>query len=77
MIAVKTDDKRSIVVGRNGTHRLAEVRLWQGADGMLFIDGIGRRGHTLHAGFYIDPVAAIELLEKLKTGTVGGQPEYW
>ena len=76
MIKVKTNDKRSLVVGRNGTHRLSEVQLWHGSDGMLYIDGIGRAGKTLNAGFYIDPEAALVLLEKIRSCEVGGQSEY-
>lgn len=62
----KTDDEHSIVTGRNGIHRLAAINLWFGSRGELFIDGIGRSGKTLNAGFMIDANAAKELITKIK-----------
>jgi len=65
-ICQNTDKNRSLVVGRNGTHQLCQVRIWTGTNGTLFIDGIGRRGTVLNAGFIIDVDARIKLLTKLK-----------
>lgn len=58
---IKTDPNQSLVVGRNGTHKLAAIEIWQGSNGKLFIDGIGVSGKTLNAGFVIDKDAAKKL----------------
>lgn len=62
----KTNDEQSIVTGCNGTHRLAAIKLWIGSRGELFIDGIGRSGKTLNAGFMIDAEATKPLLMQIK-----------
>ena len=58
----------SLVTGRNGTMKLAGIRIWQGTKGTLFIDAISRKGHVLNAGFMIDAKSAEKLLAQLKRG---------
>ena len=62
MIRIKTNERESLVVTRSGDRMLSAIELWRGVNGKLFIDGIGRSGRTLRAGFVIDKDSAAELL---------------
>lgn len=64
-ITVRTNTSESLVTGRNGVFPIIEVRIWEGDNGKLFIDGIGRSGKVLNAGFVIDAEAAKKLLAKV------------
>ena len=68
VIEIQTDSGigGSFVTGRNGTHNLAAIRIeWYPAGGMV-IDGIGRSGKILNAGFYLTTHDADNLLRGLK-----------
>ncbi len=62
---VETDSKQSLVVGRNGTHKLAAIEIWEGSNGVLFIDGFGVSGKCLNAGFVIDKESAKKIYKAL------------
>lgn len=64
-VQVQTNPEESLVTGRNGTHKLARIDVWKGHAGKLFIEGIGRRGKVLNAGFLIDAPAAKELVAEI------------
>ena len=63
-ITQDTNITESLVTGRNGHHKLKAIRIWSGA-GKVYIDGIGKTGTTLNAGFIIDQVSYAKLLEGL------------
>jgi len=65
-IRQETNDTQSLIVGRNGTHRMKAVEIWWGSTGTLFIDGIGRSGKILNAGLIIDTESAEKLLAQLR-----------
>ena len=65
-VTIETNPDESLVTGRNGTHKLAAIDIWWDGRGMLFIDGIGRSGKILNAGFIVDSAAAKKLLTELK-----------
>ena len=73
-IRQETNDKESLIVGRNGTHRMKAVEIWWGSSGTLFIDGIGRRNTILNAGLIIDKPAAVQLIKQLR-GFLEHDPE--
>ena len=62
---VETDSNQSLVVGRNGTHKLAAIEIWEGSNGTLFIDGFGVSGRCLNAGFVIDKNSARKIYKAL------------
>lgn len=62
---VETNPKQSLVVGRNGTHKLAAIEIWEGSNGTLFIDGFGVSGKCLNAGFMIDKTSAKKIYKAL------------
>ena len=64
-ITIGTDPATSLATGRNGTFPLVALHIWYGSRGEMFIDGIGRSGKTLKAGFMIDHDAAIALCKAL------------
>jgi len=66
-----TNTEEDLVVGRNGTHRLAGIQVWRSDDGYLFIDGIGVSGKVLRAGFTLGPLSAENFLRDIKK-TFGG-----
>lgn len=55
---IETNSEQSLVVGRNGIHKLAAIEIWEGSNGVLFIDGFGVSGRCLNAGFIIDKASA-------------------
>jgi len=63
-IMQETNVERSLVTGRNGTHKLKAVHVWDGNE-MVYVDAIGRSGKTLNADLIIDKLAFNKLLEKL------------
>ena len=68
VIQVKTDSScgGSLVTGRNGVHNLAAIRIERYPAGGMMIDGIGRSGKILNAGFYLTPSDADNFLRGLK-----------
>ncbi len=62
---VETDSEQSLVVGRNGTHKLAAIEIWEGSNGVLFVDGFGVSGKCLNAGFVIDKTSAKKIYKTL------------
>lgn len=64
-ITIGTDPASSLVTGRNGTFPLAALNIWYGSRGQMFIDGVGRSGKVLRAGFMIDHDAAVALCKAL------------
>ena len=66
-IKVETNIEGCLIVGRNGTHKLAAIVIEQYEySGAIVIDGIGSRGKTLNAGFYLDKQSAEKLFAELK-----------
>ena len=66
-IGTDSGDGGSIVTGRNGTHHLAAIRIERSPTfGSMLIEGIGRSGKTLNAGFYLTPHDTDNLLKGLK-----------
>lgn len=68
VVEIGTDSEigGSIVTGRNGTHKLAAIRMERHSYGALSIDGMGRSGKVLNAGFYLTPDDADNFLRGLK-----------
>lgn len=64
-ITQATNPEESLIVGRNGTHKLHSINVWLGGNGKLFIDGIGKTGSVLNAGFALDYDAGQLLLAQL------------
>lgn len=65
-IVTVTNPDESIVTGRNGTHKLAGISIWRSTNGSIGIDGIGRSGTVLNAGFYLDKQSAMSFFADLK-----------
>ncbi len=68
IVKTQTDSRigGSIVTGRNGTHSLAAICIERYPSGALVIDGIGRSGKTLNAGFFLTENDADNFLRGLK-----------
>lgn len=68
VIKIKTNSRidGSLITGRNGTHNLAAIRIERYLSGSMAIDGVGRSGKTLNAGFYLTQHDADKFLRGLK-----------
>jgi hypothetical protein len=44
---------RGDIVGRNGTYNLTAVSLFPCDNGMVKIDGFGKRGNAIHGGLWV------------------------
>jgi len=66
-----TNTEEDFVVGRDGTHKLAGIRIWRSAGGSVCIDGIGISGEVLNARFCLSPLSAKNFLQDIKE-TFGG-----
>jgi len=63
-ITQNTNENESLVTGRNGCFNLKAIRIWSG-NGKYYIDGLGKSGRTLRAGFVIDQPSFISLIGQI------------
>ena len=51
---VPTDPELSVIVGRNGTHRITQLRVAESYDHRhVYIEGIGKRGVSINGGLFV------------------------
>lgn len=63
-VKVDTDIKCSCCRGRNGVFNIKRIKLWIGASGVVYVEGIGKRNMCLNGGFAITVEAMDELAKK-------------
>ena len=73
-IVVETNPTTSLITGRNGCFKIAQMRVWIDDRNLVFIDGIGFRGKTINCGLIVERSTMDKIAEKwLKLRKIKGK----